>query len=168
MIYGLSLYTNILLPYDGSKPSDKAFDYAVKFADNIKNNMRVTLLYVIPEIHLPPSYDYGLKLPSVKTSKEYLKELYQNMRSDALNMLENKRSKFEAYLKERSRVTLSIQVLYGQHNAAETILEFANNEGSDLIIIGSTGLGGFSKIKALGSVSRQVSERSKCPAMIVH
>lgn len=168
MIHGLSVYNNILLPYDGSNPSDKAFDYAVKFADNIKNNMRVTLLYVIPEIHLPPSYDYGLKLPSVKTSKEYLKEIYQNIRSEALNMLEQKRSEFESRVMESSRVTLSIQVLYGRHNAAETILEFANKEESDLIIIGSIGLGGFSKIKALGSVSRRVAERARCPVMIVH
>jgi nucleotide-binding universal stress UspA family protein len=44
----------------------------------------------------------------------------------------------------------------------------ANEEKSDLIIIGSIGLGGVSKIKALGSVSRAVSERAKCSVMIVH
>ena len=130
--------------------------------------MLVTLLYVIPEIRLPPSYDYGLKLPTVKTSKEYLKELYQNMKSDALNMLEHKKNEFETRIAESSRITLSMQVLYDRHNAAETILEFANKEKSDLLIIGSTGLGGFSKIKALGSVSRMVSERAKCPVMIIH
>ena len=73
MSHGLSMFKNILLPYDGSNPSDKALDYAIEFANNIKNNMLVTLLCVIPEIRLPPSYDYGLKLPTVKTSKEYLK-----------------------------------------------------------------------------------------------
>ena len=162
------MFKNILLPYDGSNPSDKALDYSIKFANNIKNNMLVTLICVIPEIRLPPSYDYGLKLPTVKTSKEYLKELYQNMKSDALNMLEHKKKEFEARITESSRITLSTQVLYDRRNAAETILEFAKKEKSDLIIIGSTGLGGFSKIKALGSVSRMVSERAKCPVMIIH
>ena len=38
------MFKNILLPYDGSNPSDKALDYAVKFASDIKNNMLVTLL----------------------------------------------------------------------------------------------------------------------------
>lgn len=140
------LCSRILLPYDGSNPSDKALDYAIKFANNVKNNMLVTLLYV-PEIRLPPSYDYGLKLPTVKTSKEYLKELYQNMRSNASDMLEHKKNEFETRIAESSRITLSIQVLYDRHNAAETILEFANKEKSDLIIIGSTGLGGFSKLR---------------------
>ena len=168
MPHGLSMFKNILLPYDGSNPSDKALDYAIKFANDNKNNLLVTLLYVIPKIRLPPSYDYGLKLPTVKTSKEYLKELYQNMKSDALNMLEHRKNEFEARITESSRITLSTQVLYDRRNAAETILEFAKKEKSDLIIIGSTGLGGFSKIKALGRVSRMVSERAKCPVMIIH
>ena len=47
-------------------------------------------------------------------------------------------------------------------------IDFANKAKSDLIIIGSPGLDGFSKIKALGSVSRMVSERAKCPVMIIH
>lgn len=157
------LCSRILLPYDGSNPSDKALDYAIKFANDNKNNLLVTLLYVIPKIRLPPSYDYGLKLPTVKTSK-----VYQNMKSDALNMLEHRKNEFEARITESSRITLSTQVLYDRRNAAETILEFAKKEKSDLIIIGSTGLGGFSKIKALGSVSRMVSERAKCPVMIIH
>lgn len=85
------------------------------------------MLYVIPKIRLPPSYDYGLKLPTVKTSK-----VYQNMKSDALNMLEHRKNEFEARITESSRITLSTQVLYDRRNAAETILEFAKKEKSDL------------------------------------
>jgi nucleotide-binding universal stress UspA family protein len=35
-------------------------------------------------------------------------------------------------------------------------------------VMGGTGLSGVSKLAALGSVSRGVVERSKCPVMIVH
>lgn len=38
----------------------------------------------------------------------------------------------------------------------------------DLIIIGNTGLKGFSKIKSLGSVSRSVIENAKVPVIVVH
>ena len=38
----------------------------------------------------------------------------------------------------------------------------------DLIIIGNIGLGGLSKVKALGSVSRGVAEKTMCPILIVH
>jgi nucleotide-binding universal stress UspA family protein len=48
------------------------------------------------------------------------------------------------------------------------ILELAEKDNVDLIIIGNVGLSGISKLKTLGSVSRAVSERSPCPVLIVH
>jgi nucleotide-binding universal stress UspA family protein len=33
--------------------------------------------------------------------------------------------------------------------------------------MGTTGLSGLSKIKAIGSVARSVSEKAKCPVMLV-
>ena len=50
----------------------------------------------------------------------------------------------------------------------EKIIEFANEQRVDLIVIGSVGLSGLSRVKALGSVSRNVSERASCPVLIVH
>ena len=49
----------------------------------------------------------------------------------------------------------------------DKILEFAEKEGIELIIMENVGLGGSSKLTALGSVSRGVLERSKCPVMII-
>jgi nucleotide-binding universal stress UspA family protein len=51
--------------------------------------------------------------------------------------------------------------------SADKIIEIAIAENVDLIIMGTTGLTGVSKIKALGSVARNVSERAKCPVMLV-
>lgn len=117
------MFKKILLPYDGSNPSDKAFDYAVKFVNNIKNSAHVTLVYVIPEIHLPPSY--GLKLTYLKTTSEYLKESYQSMRSDAISMLEHKKREFEAHVTAGGKITFNIHVPYGRRNPADTILGYA-------------------------------------------
>jgi len=47
------------------------------------------------------------------------------------------------------------------------LLKFIQDRNIDLVIIGSKGLSGFSKIKTLGSVSRKISELSKCPVVIV-
>ena len=52
-------------------------------------------------------------------------------------------------------------VTYGY--PSDKILEFAEKHQVNLIVIGSIGLSGFSRIKALGSVSRNVSERANCP-----
>ena len=50
----------------------------------------------------------------------------------------------------------------------EHIITFAEAHKITLIIIDGSGLGFFSKLKALGSISRGVAERAKCPVMIVH
>jgi nucleotide-binding universal stress UspA family protein len=55
-----------------------------------------------------------------------------------------------------------------QGRPVDRILEYAESKGIELIIMGGTGLSGVAKLAALGSVSRGVLERSKCPVMIVH
>ena len=45
-------------------------------------------------------------------------------------------------------------------------VEFANGENMDLIIMGNVKLRGISKMKALGSVSRRVSEMASLPSAI--
>jgi nucleotide-binding universal stress UspA family protein len=47
------------------------------------------------------------------------------------------------------------------------LLKFIEDKNIDLVIIGSRGLSGVSKIKTLGSVSRKISELAKCPIVIV-
>lgn len=49
---------------------------------------------------------------------------------------------------------------------AVVILEFAEKENSDLIVIGSRGLG-LVKGVLLGSVSQHVVERANCPVVVV-
>jgi nucleotide-binding universal stress UspA family protein len=124
--------------------------------------VEVTLLYVVSEVHLPPSYSYGMHLPDVKSTKEYLKELYQKMKSDASEVLNRKKEEFvDAGVNDvRTRVSIG--------NTVEQILAMATAEKADLIIIGSIGRSGIARLKTLGSVSRSISERATCPVMIVH
>ena len=44
--------------------------------------------------------------------------------------------------------------------------KYANNEKIDLIIMGTTGLGGVKKF-VFGSVARNVSEKAPCPVMLI-
>lgn len=151
----------ILVPYDGSEYSNKAVRQTIKYAKSLSNDAEIILMYVVPDIHLPPSYDYGMKISYVKSTKEYRKELYQQMKMRALEMLDRKKDEFKdaAINNVRTRVSMG--------NPIEKILDLASVEKVDLIVIGSIGLSGVSKLKALGSVSRSVSERAKCPVLIV-
>ncbi len=61
-------------------------------------------------------------------------------------------------------VSLQTQVLIG--NTSDEIIKFANDEKIDLIIMGTTGLGGIKKF-VFGSVARNVSEKASCPVMLL-
>jgi len=50
---------------------------------------------------------------------------------------------------------------------AESILKIAENSQSDLIVMGTRGLGTVKGL-LLGSVSRKVIHYSACPVMVVH
>jgi nucleotide-binding universal stress UspA family protein len=76
------------------------------------------------------------------------------------------KAKSREYLKESGDIAIKTHVLLG--DPADKIIEFANGENMDLIIMGNVGLRGISRIKALGSVSRRVSEMASCPILLVH
>jgi nucleotide-binding universal stress UspA family protein len=160
----------ILVPYDGSKQSDKALKKAIELTELIdKGGTRIEMymLHVVAEIYVPPTlFDRDVNIKSKitgerLTSEQYLKEFYHEMKSKAMKMLETKKSKEL----ESANVMIRNYVTHGY--PSDKILEFANKHQVNLIVIGSVGLTGFSKIKALGSVARSISERANCPVMLV-
>ncbi|HEY7108246.1 MAG TPA: universal stress protein [Nitrososphaeraceae archaeon] len=86
----------ILLPYDGSVPSDRAIKQVIEFTKLLSKQPTVILLHVISEIHLPASYDYGMRISYVKSAYEYRKEIYQQLRMAALEMLNRKKNEFDS------------------------------------------------------------------------
>jgi nucleotide-binding universal stress UspA family protein len=98
----------------------------------------------------------------MESLEQYLREISTEIRIDAKKMLEEKIKKIES-----NGFTLQSIVLHGS-NPAEEILKFSELEKIDLIVMGNVGLTGISKIKTLGSVSRNVLENAKCPVLIVH
>lgn len=151
-------YKTILVPYDGSAPANRALDKAIEIAKALGS--QIVLVYVVEEMHLPLS-KYSLKLPSNKIARENLERLYREMEKDGLEALEEKKK-----LCISAQVPAKTAVLRG--NTVEQILSIARKEEADLVIVGSSGFSGISKLKVLGSVSRKLSEQSPCPVMIVH
>ena len=120
------------------------------------------LKYYVP----PTLFDRDVNIKSKVTgerltSQRYLKEYYHEMKSKAKKMLETKKSKEI----EPANIMIRTYVTYGY--PSDKILEFSNKHQVNLIVIGSMGLTGFSRIKALSSVARSISERAKGPVMIV-
>ena len=76
----------------------------------------------------------------------------------------------ESVLKRAARVALSKGVDVETHaregQPAEVIIDVANREKADLIVVGSRGLTGIKRY-LLGSVSSKVSQHAPCSVMIV-
>jgi nucleotide-binding universal stress UspA family protein len=169
----------ILVPIDGSKQSEKALKYAVNlqqqlFSGNGKNKdnkstpkKEIIILNVIPHFHIPMGFERSIK--SLETGKtisltDYIKEMNEKIQLEWTDRLSAIKRKYEL-----PELTIRTEILAGGSSSsiAENIIDFSNKENIDLIVIGNIGLSRASKVKALGSVSRNVSEMSSCPVLIV-
>lgn len=162
------MFKKILVPYDTSKPSANAAGYAAQLAKSSKENCEIILVNVIPNIPASPIVlDRPLRSKKGETImlSEYVKQLYEEMQDNAARNLDKKKQEIEVEAGGMAKV--GTIVLIGD-SVSGKILELAEKENVDLIIIGNVGLSGISKLKTLGSVSRAVSERSPCPVLIIH
>jgi nucleotide-binding universal stress UspA family protein len=167
------MYRKILVPIDGSKPADKALDHATNLVKSISvssdSKTELTILYVIPDLPVPLGFEKPMR--SFKTGKvisfsDLIKEMHESMRLSGEKMLSERKKKYES---NTNNVTIRAEVIVGHGlSISNTIIEFADKEKIDLIVIGNIGLSGISKVKALGSVSRAIAERSVCPVLVVH
>lgn len=160
----------VLVPYDTSEFSENALEYAVYLAKAIflgdpkKQMIKIMILHVIQEI------------PFTKTILDKIKSNRDNdklsLNNHAYSIYEETRISIEKDIDEKKRLYKSIDgieinsiILYG--DPSNQIIDYTNNNRVDLIVMGSNGLQGLSKIRGLGSVSRKVSEAVSCPMTII-
>lgn len=142
------LYSNILLAYDGSKASTKAFQHAVALAKlSPGTKLHVVHVYAFPRLYI------GEALAPIPASVN--KEVYD---------VAVETSEKAAQLLKESGVEGTVELIQG--GAAETILDYAKTHSCDVIIIGSRGLGGIREF-VLGSVSHNVVQHSVIPVLVI-
>lgn len=146
----------ILVPHDGTEMSDKAFEKAVELAIALKSQL--ILLHVVEEVPIPSTLILGNDSTLINRARRSIRrELEQGW---------NKLVELKVHEIEGSKVDMNDFCVYG--SAAEQILRFAKNTNIDMIVMASRRFSGVSKIKALGSVTRKVSELADCPVLIIH
>ena len=148
-------YRRILVPYDDSKYAKKALDEAIEIAKRFDSDL--VLLTVIDTLTVAPQNLY--KSGAIVGAKKIVK------------YLKKASSKIDLKLRDKvihckdSGVDANYEIITG--SPANVILRFAKKRNIDLIVMGSQGLVGISKLKVLGSVSRKVSEEATCPVLII-
>ena len=89
-----------------------------------------------------------------------LKELDQERRA-AIQWMENIRQK----VKDK-KISFRSEVIDGLSSAEATIVDYAESQNINLIVVGTRGRSGFSKV-LLGSVASKVVTYAHCPVLVV-
>ncbi|PJZ70239.1 universal stress protein UspA [Leptospira perolatii] len=135
----------ILVPVDGSDPSDRALDWALHLA--LVSKAEVLILEVVEDFGpLPGRYEAP---PEGKDRVQWLSE---------------KRFEHAHKLLDHSEVKWTRKVVEGY--PAEEICKMAEKEKSDLIVIGSRGRSAIGRF-IVGSVSDRVVHHAPCAVTVV-
>ncbi len=145
------MVNKILVPTDGSKNAQKAVEVAVNFVKNYGTpKTEVNVVYVFTGTGHSAAAPSGRLDPD--QFEEYLKKETETFTQKAVQTFE------EAGIEVN---TISL----GGDPGAE-IVEFAEKEKFDMIIMGTRGKTGFSAWVP-GSVAQKVVSRAPCPVMLV-
>ncbi len=149
----------ILVPHDGYEMSDKALKYAIEIAKGL--NMNTKIIRVVEEVLDVSTMSHWNNIERARVKRDVEKHRTQ-IREKEYKKLEKLVS-----LANSRGVEASSLVLEG--DAAEKIVSTIKKENPYLVVIGSNRLKlkGLSKIRALGSVARKLSENSPRPVLII-
>ena len=140
--------TNILVPFDGSSFSIKAFNAALDIAK--KQGAKIQVLTCLEKDNLGAWYkDKRINKQIVKDAKKFAMTFLSKLETTAKN----------------SDVLLSVHIIETK-SISRQIVDFAVSKKINLIVIGSHGHTGFNRF-LLGSVSNAVSQSAKCPVLII-
>ncbi len=152
-------FSRVLVAIDGSTSSMHAIDYAISIA--MKNNSQLIVLYVI-DVYKYPYLPSSIILAPTFGSEKYLEE--KNEAEEQMNKI---KEKYKQKIKDNINSTeLKTEIVEGAKSAATTIMEYAESENIDLIIVGSRGRTSFKKL-LLGSVSSKIIKNAHCAVLVI-
>jgi nucleotide-binding universal stress UspA family protein len=145
-------FTKILVAVDGSTPSLDAADYAISLTEKYKAELII--------MNVLDVYTVKQTSPSVIVAPTYgLKEVMEVMQ-EVQNWLDKIKKKAEG-----KNIQTKVEILEEQNSVVGSIVNYAEREKVDLIIVGTKGRSGFKKL-LLGSVAGGVVTYAHCPVFV--
>jgi nucleotide-binding universal stress UspA family protein len=149
-----SLFSKIIVPMDGSDYSFKAAEYAIDIARRYESEITLISIVASRVRYGASSGIFGAIPPS------YLKR-YENEAKKWFNRVlvkvKNEGSKVKKIKTDVITTPLSI---------VSTILQYAQKDDADLIVLGTRGITGFKKM-LVGSVASGVVAYAHCPVLVI-
>lgn len=153
------MISNIVVTDDGTEASDKAIEKASELAEQM--NIPLILLHVIDDIGVPATLILGNDKAAIEVARVTIGKALEKGWNQRANTI------IEKLKKEKNITYIRSYCAWGV--ASEEILKFVQDNKIDMVVMGSgKRLKGISKIAALGSVTRKVSEMADCPVLLVH
>ncbi|MRH44533.1 universal stress protein [Aquibacillus halophilus] len=138
------MYKKIILATDGSEHSKRAAENAIHIA-TCSPESTIDVVYVADTGHAKS-------------------DALSNWNSVDVNDSRKRRIREVEGRAKEAGVSYQIKILHG--DPGPSIIEYANKNAADILIIGSRGLNGVQEF-VLGSVSHKVAKRANCPVLIV-
>lgn len=144
------MYEKILIPLDGSNLAEQALPHAVELAnafDSEVHLLHVVMHYVGGLMPYEIEYQVGetLRDKSLEEAHDYLNRVVEN---------------YQPKIKSK----IHTKVIEGV--VTDSILDFAEFQGIDIIVMGTHGRSGVSRW-VFGSVAERVLRGSKCPVFLI-
>jgi nucleotide-binding universal stress UspA family protein len=145
------MFASIVVGTDGSDTATVAVRYAIDLARQLGARLQIVSAY-------EPVSDQRLRSENVEVPRDL--QWMVNPREDVLALLG------EAQREAESAGVTAVETFARQGDAADAILDIAEEQRSDLIVVGNRGMTGAKRF-LLGSVPNKVSHHAPCSVLIV-
>ena len=147
-------FSSILVCVDNSKQSQKALSKAISIAEKFDSTLQILMVIEENKIDFWDDTEFktGTPRPQIHLKKE--SRIFQQSKK----ILNDLTKRVPANIKCKT------EILTGQ--PANVIINYSKKKKPSLIVLGTRGLGGFSKL-LLGSVASKVSEHAKTSVLII-
>jgi nucleotide-binding universal stress UspA family protein len=136
----------IIVAVEGSQPSQKAANYALRLASLIGSQVTVVYVIMLPQ-YIDDTTKSRLRQELTARGEIVLREISSILRGD--------------------RVILATKILETDTSIATAICNFSEREGGDLLILGvRTDASPVARLM-LGSVAAGVANNATCPVLVV-
>jgi nucleotide-binding universal stress UspA family protein len=154
-------FSKILVAMDGSESSKDAARYAIMMAK--KNNSELIAIHILT----PDGYAYLFDIPPSDAGS--LEELMNISRHVVMNWIDEIKEEEQTNNdgnKNMDKVRLKTEAMLATKPIVGEIVDYAERENIDLIVIGTRGRSGLKKM-LLGSVASGVVTYASCPVLVV-
>jgi nucleotide-binding universal stress UspA family protein len=138
--------SRIMVAIDGSEHSLKAAEYALEIAKSFNTQLFAVTVTSVPHSYQVKQEEVLEESKEMADSRVWLEQFSHKAKTD--------------------NIELKTELISSHRPVDYVILEYAEEKGIDLIVVGTRGRSGFKRL-LLGSITSSVVTYAHCPVMVI-